>query len=378
MYSLDELRPRTRIALRDRALRVRANFALAAQAGLAAALSWFVATDVFHHRQAFFAPIAAVVTLAVAIGQRLRRAGELVVGVAVGIAIGDSLIYWIGTGPWQLGLVVTLSIVVAIFVGGGAPLVTQAASSAVLVATLAPPEGGIYYTRFLDALIGGGVGLLVMALLLPLNPLTVVARAANPTLDVLAEGLAETFAAMREHNPDRAQAAFDHLRGEEGALGRLTDAIDAGRETVTFSPVRWPAHAPLTRYVEAAEHLAHALRDTRVLVRRAVNVIRDEEPIPDELTRAIADLADAVRELRRELAAGRDPAAARERAVRAVDSAGRAYALGVGFSGSVVVAQVRSTANDLMRASGLSQKDADGLVRRVFKGASAAPVRGEG
>jgi hypothetical protein len=64
--------------------------------------------------------------------------------------------------------------------------------------------------------------------------------------------------------------------------------------------------------------------------------------------------------------------------VRAVDSAGRAYALGVGFSGSVVVAQVRSTANDLMRASGLSQKDADGLVRRVFKGASAAPVRGEG
>lgn len=378
MYTLGELRPRSRTSLRDRAHRVRVNVWLVGQTGVAAALAWLVATDLFHHQQAFFAPIAAVVTLAVSVGQRLRRAVELVLGVALGIAVGDLLIYWIGTGAWQIGLAVILAIVAAIFLGGGAPLVTQAASSAVLVATLAPPSTGVYYTRFLDALIGGVLGLLVMALLLPLNPLTVVVRAANPKLDVLAGGLAETAVALREGAQDRAQAALDRLRGAEAELRRLTDAIAAGRETVTLAPVRWRARAPLAQYVDAAEHLARALRNSRVLVRRAVTLIKDDERVPGPLAQAVADLAEAVRRLRRELADGAEPVGARERALRAVDAAARAYADGVGFSGSVIVAQVRSTATDLLRASGLAPKQSDQLVRKTFKRAAAASARSEG
>ena len=75
--------------------------------------------------------------------------------VALGIGIGDTLISQIGTGPWQIGLVVALAIVAAIFLGSGSALVTQAASSAVLVATLTPPStGALNYTRFIDALVG--------------------------------------------------------------------------------------------------------------------------------------------------------------------------------------------------------------------------------
>jgi uncharacterized membrane protein YgaE (UPF0421/DUF939 family) len=378
VYTLGELRPPSQTSLRDRAHRVRANVGLAAQAGLAAALAWFVATDLFHHPQAFFAPISAVVTLAVSVGQRLRRAFELVLGVAMGIAIADLLIFWIGTGPWQIGVVVLLAIMAAVFVGGGAPLVTQAASSAVLVATLAPPTGGIYYTRFLDALIGGVLGLFVMALLLPLNPLTVVMHAANPALDALADGLAEAATALRERNRDRAEGAIERLRGADDELHKLTDAIEAGRETVTLAPVRWRARGPLAQYVDAAGHLARALRNSRVLVRRAVTLIKDEEQIAEPLPESVADLAAAVRELRRELAAGREPVTTRDRAIRAVDHAGRAYAEGVGFSGSVIVAQIRSAANDLVRASGLSPKEADQAVLGTFKRASGAQARGEG
>ena len=45
-----------------------------------------VATDVFGHPQAIFAPIAAVVSLGTSYGQRLRRVAEVSVGVAVGVA----------------------------------------------------------------------------------------------------------------------------------------------------------------------------------------------------------------------------------------------------------------------------------------------------
>jgi uncharacterized membrane protein YgaE (UPF0421/DUF939 family) len=356
---------RTGARLRDRLHRVRVNLLLAAQTGVAAGLAWFVAHDVVGHRAPFFAPIAAVITLAVSVGQRLRRTVELVFGVAIGIAVGDTLIYAIGSGPGQIGLVVTLAIVTAIFVGGGSALITQAASSAVLVATLTPPSSGISYDRFVDSLIGGLIGLGVMALLLPLNPLTVVGRAAKPALDVLAEGLTETAEALAARDGDRADAALALLRRAEGDLRRLQEAIDAASETAALAPARWRTRGALNQYVDGAEYVARALRNSRVLVRRAIALILDGEALPEALPEAVRSLGEAVGWLRRELGDGVEPVAARERALRAAGEAGEAYAAGVDFSGSVVVAQIRSAAIDLVRASGVAPAEAQRLVRRA-------------
>jgi len=48
-----------------------------------------------------------------------------------------------------------------------------------------------------------------------------------------------------------------------------------------------------------------------------------------------------------------------------VTEAAKAYAEGVGFSGGVVVAQVRTTATDLLRATGVDFAEAPRLVRRA-------------
>jgi uncharacterized membrane protein YgaE (UPF0421/DUF939 family) len=111
--------------LRDRLRRVRAGAGLAAQAGLAAGLSWWVAGTLLGIPQPVFAPISAVVTLAASVGQRLRRTVELFIGVAVGILIGDALIHLLGTGAWQLGVVVVLAVLVAAFIGRSPTLVVQ-------------------------------------------------------------------------------------------------------------------------------------------------------------------------------------------------------------------------------------------------------------
>jgi uncharacterized membrane protein YgaE (UPF0421/DUF939 family) len=361
----DGLARRTGARLRDRLRRVRMNVLLALQTGIAAGLAWLVAHELIGHRAPFFAPIAAVVTLAVSVGQRLRRAFELVLGVAIGIAVGDLLIYLIGTGPFQIGLVVSLAIVTAIFAGGGSALVTQAASSAVLVATLTPPTTGISYDRFVDALVGGLLGLGVMALLLPLNPLTVVGRAAGPALDVLAEGLAETAEGLAARDGERVDAALARLRAAEGDLRTLQEAIEAASETAALAPVRWRTRGALNQYIDAAEHVARALRNSRVLVRRALALLRDGEALPPALVEAVRALGEAVSWLRRELAEGAEPVAARERALRAASEAGIGYAEGVDFSGSVIVAQVRSAAVDLVRASGIAPPEAHRLVRRA-------------
>ncbi|TDB73448.1 aromatic acid exporter family protein [Micromonospora sp. KC721] len=364
--ALEQLRHRGRATLHDRLHRVRMSFGLAVQAGVAAALAWFAAYELLNNPQPVFAPISAVGTLAASVGQRLRRTVELIIGVAVGVFLGDVLIYLLGTGGWQLGLVVTSAIVLTIFFGGSVAIVIQAAATAVLIVTLSPSTQDLEIPRFVDAFVGGGIALLVTAILLPLNPLRVINRAARPALDLLANQLDNCAAALRERDRDSAQRALERLRENKEELAAFTEAIEGAKETITISPARWHRRDELTHYAEAADPVDRAMRNSGTLIRRAVTLIEDEEAIPEPMPDAVAHLAESVRLLRHEFAAGEEPRRARERSLRAVSEAGRAYAQGVGFSGSVVIAQVRTTASDLMVASGISQEDANRLVRQSF------------
>ncbi|MEU8111677.1 FUSC family protein [Micromonospora sp. NPDC048947] len=355
------------VALRDRIRRVRTIGGLALQAGLAAALSWLVAHSLLHVSQPVFAPISAVSTLAASVGQRLRRTVELIIGVTVGVLIGDLLLLVIGTGWWQLALIVVLAIVVALFLAGSAAVVIQAGATAVLIATLSPTVRDLEIPRFVDALVGGGVALLVTAVLLPLNPLRVLNRAARPALDLLATQLDATAEALTERDAARARAARGELRQSAGRLKAFVEATQGAREASTLSPVYWhQRRGPVGRYAQAAEPIDRAVRNSGTLIRRSVSLIEDGEPVPESLPTAVADLAEAVRLLKRQFAAGAEPNRAREQALRAVRTAGHAYRDGVGFSGAVVVAQVRTTVSDLLVATGLSQEDANHLVRRLF------------
>jgi len=363
--TLSEFTQRSRATVADRLRRVRVGLLFAAQAGIAAGLSWLIAFDVLHHPRPFFAPIAAVIALNVSVGQRLRRVVELVVGVALGILVGDTVIYFIGTGAWQIMLGVGVAILAATFLGGSPIVIGQAAGSAVLVATLAPPSGGIYYTRFLDALIGGVTGILVMALLLPVNPLTTIRRAAGPALDVIADGLRDCAAALRHGSRDEADAALAALRAGEAKVVGFRNALSGAREAATLAPVRWRSRGPLAQYLDAAEHVDHALRNARVLARRTVALLRDEEAVPDGLVDALSTVAEAVTLLRDELAAGVEPSRSRELALDAVRAAAAVYRAGVGFSGGVVIAQIRTIGTDLLLASGLPRPVVEKAVRRA-------------
>lgn len=362
--ALADLGGRSRSGGRAAVHRVRGGFALAVQAGLAAGIAWFLAHDVIGRPTPFFAPISAVITLASSVGQRLRRTTELVIGVAIGIGVGDALIMLTGTGPVQIGVIVTLAILVATAVGGGTPLVVQAASSAVLVATLTSTSA-LPWTRFFDALVGGGVGLVVMTILLPLNPLSVVRRAADPALAALVDGLHQVARGLRDADPGAVEDALAKLRAAEGRFAALASAVTAAGENVAFAPARWHTRGVLGQYVSGADQLTYALRNVRVLTRRVGTALGDHEPIPEVLPAAIDLLGDAVEMLKHEWARGVEPVATRERALRAVAESARAYEQGVGFSGGVVVAQIRTTAADLLRATGVEHAEAARLVRRA-------------
>ncbi|WP_338092151.1 FUSC family protein [Lentzea albidocapillata] len=327
------------------------------QCALSAGLAWMVATLVIGHAHPFFAPIAAVVCLGVSLGQRLRRVGELVVGVSVGVGVGDALISWIGSGPWQIALVVALAMSAAVLLDGGSVIALQAGSSAVLVATLLPPSAGGGFDRMIDALTGGLVGLAVAALI-PANPVTVAQRQLKVLTNTLSGALRDLAGALDEKDSVKAAGVLAELRTSQTTIDDYKTALLTGSEIAKIAPIRWRAKDELKRYQTAAGPVDYAIRNTRVLARRSMAALKADERIPDGVPDVLKDYADAVDCLKGELEKNKEPKLTRE-AVRDAARVLTARRLGGdGFSSKVVLAQIRSVAVDLLQATGLSRSEA--------------------
>ena len=347
---------RLRAQLRSRFRRLQRTALPIAQAGMAAGGAWLIATDLVGHPRPFFAPAAAVTCIGVALGQKLRRVIELVVGVSVGVGVGDLLISRIGSGTWQIVLVVVLAMAAAVLLDGGAVIALQSGTSAVLVATLLPPSTGGGFDRMIDALVGGATGLVAIALFPP-NPLNLAHRHGRVVLGELAGVLRAIGGAVSEHDTVAAAAALSRARASQKAIDEFKTALVTSAEVATIAPIRWRNRGELDRYRAAAGPIDLAVRNTRVLARRALAVLRDGEEAPDKLPAVLDGLATAVDALRDELARGVDPV--RTRALLRITAAETDQLLADdGFSVRVMVAQLRSIVVDLLVAAGVSRTDA--------------------
>ena len=105
----------------------------------------------------------------------------------------------------------------------------------------------------------------------------------------------------------------------------------------------------------------------RVLARGAVRGARLGENLPPAVATSIRDLAEAVSALREALDDPDRSDAVRAPALRAAARATRVLEETGNLSVTVVVGQVRSTAVDLLRGSGLTYEQAAGLVREAAR-----------
>ena len=341
---------RGRRSARERLARLRRRGPNIVQCALAAAAAWAIAHLLLGHETPFFAPVAAVVALGQSYEGRLRRTGEVVVGVALGIGVGDLLVTWLGSGVWQIAVVVGLSMALAVLLDAGQLLVTQAGVQASIVTSLAAPAAdGL--DRWVDALVGGAVALVVAALL-PTAPLMRPRRLAAAATGEVAVLLAEGARAAKEADGDRAQAALDRARAGQRAFEDLRPAAQEALEGLRLSPFRHRHRPGLEVVRDLSVPLDRAMRNVRVLLRRLAVAEQRGEPLPPELWTLLEELATGARLLSEAVDAGRrDDDLQHE----LVDLGRRAGVLGtqrLGLSGAVCVGQLRSTVVDLLQVGG--------------------------
>jgi uncharacterized membrane protein YgaE (UPF0421/DUF939 family) len=241
-------------------------------------------------------------------------------------------------------------------------VVTQSAISAMLVVTVQLPGSGLAGARWLDALVGGVVAIVVTALLAT-DPRKAVKQAADSVLEELSKVLDDVAAALEHRDAASAIASLQRARALEPREARWEDAVEAGREVVRTVPAQRRARDTMAVYEQAIAAIDLAVRNVRVLARGALRVIEVGDEVPAELISAVRHLAEAVRELSHDLERLDQPSRARELALMAAGEATEAHERHGSLSVASIAAQVRSTAVDLLRGLGDEPGHARAAVR---------------
>lgn len=352
------------------ASRGRTDVLTIVRAAIAAALAYFVSGLIWGHEHPFFSAIVAFVIIGFGIEKKMRKIVEMSAGVMLGVMLGELARSTIGSGTWQIVVVVFVAGMAARFIDSSNLFGFQTAIQSLLVMIMPMTPMMTPGGRVLDALTGVTVAIIIH-LLLSGDPRRIQRRAAEEFYRELEDALASLALAARNGDVNVAQAALVTIRDNSQ---KFTDewrvANDAANEMATFSPSGLRHADDVARLKHLLIGSDRAMRNMRVIARREVEFLQsvhgDAHSI---LADALVAAYEAVTELRSAVSSQEVDFTEARRQLRLYSSyltpelllkndkgvrPGRAGH----FEGVTLVVQLRSLAIDLLQATGLTAADA--------------------
>lgn len=340
------------------------------RAAVAASLAYLLSSVLWGHEFPFFSSIVAFIIIGFSTETKVRKVIEMSLGVMIGVLLGELARSVIGSGTWQIAVVIIVAGLLARLLDSGVLFGFQVTIQSLLAMIMPPTPGMTSGGRVLDALTGVTVAILIH-LLTTGDPRAVQRRAATAFFRELEDTVVSLALAARSGDVAVAQAA---LRDVRISSQKYTDewkvANEAANEMATYSPT---AH----RHAAGVERLQHlligsdrAMRNLRVIARREVEFL---SAVHGDAHSTLADALLAARDATTELraAVGHEDVdfTAARRSLRLFcsyltpelllknDEGVRPGRAGH-FEGVTLVIQLRSLAIDLLQATGLDAKDA--------------------
>jgi uncharacterized membrane protein YgaE (UPF0421/DUF939 family) len=356
--------------LRGGADRGRNDALTIARAALAAGLAYLASGLIWGHEFPFFSSIVAFVIIGFGIEKKMRKVVEMAGGVMLGVLLGELARQVIGSGPWQIFIVVFCAGLIARFLDSSGLFGFQVTIQSLLVMIMPVTPGMSPGGRALDALTGVTVALLIH-LLLSGNPRRLQTRAAQSFYRELEDALVSLALSARTGDRGVAGATLRNLRD---VSQKYTDewrlANDVANEMATFSPTGLRHAEDVGRIQHLLVGSDRAMRNMRMIARRQVEFL---EAVRGDAHSTLADALlaarDAVQELRVAVSHEEVDFTAARRQLRLFCSylspemllrndeglrPGRAGH----FEGVTLTVQLRSLAIDLLQATGLTSVEA--------------------
>jgi uncharacterized membrane protein YgaE (UPF0421/DUF939 family) len=214
--------------------RWRETWRNSAASAVAAGLAWIVAQHLFGHPRPLFAAISAIICLSPGLPSHAAQAVGLLVGVAIGIVVGELSLLLPGGWPLlRLGVAAFVAIVAASAFGLPPVVPIQSGVSAILVLAFGTETAGA--GRMLDVAAGAVIGLLFSQVLITPNPIRNIDGAARNLFDELAKGLRTCAEALQESDLATAEMGLTKLFAARRGVASLDAEIQAARNAARWS-----------------------------------------------------------------------------------------------------------------------------------------------
>jgi uncharacterized membrane protein YgaE (UPF0421/DUF939 family) len=230
--------------------------------------------------------------------------------------------------------------------------------SIIVTTLLAQPGQGL--SRWLDAVVGGSVALLA-ATIAPASPLRRPRAQAAVVLAELSAILESTAKALRQNDTNLATEALTRARRSERALDELRGLSAEGMAVFRLSPFRRRHRPAVQAIADLVEPLDRAIRNVRVLSRRASVALWKGEEVPASYVDLVSSLAAVTAQIADRLNKPQLAQDARDGLI-AIARASSVVEPHAGLSAEVIRAQVRSAVVDLLMLTGLTYEEARARV----------------
>ena len=352
---------RARFDVRPPLLRVRDSGIAIVQIVVAATGAYAFAHVALGHPAPLLAATVTVSSLGLVRDARPRRVAETVVGMLVGILVAELLLLVAGTGWWQLGLALGVTLVVARFLSPQASFAIAAAIQSLIVMVipaLAP------FQRLVDGMVGGIAALLVTALI-PRNPLRAALRDGRAVFAAIDGTSTALVQALRRGDRLRAERGLEKARALQPVLDDWRSSVESGRAIARISPFLRRQRFELARQERVRDAAELASRNLRVIARRVVYLCDDgvNRPVSAdvlaEIIRGAGFVADSLDDISFE------PSARAALLAVAAHLDPAELLPGASLGEQNLIAAMRPLVVDLLTATGLPQAEARAAVPRI-------------
>jgi uncharacterized membrane protein YgaE (UPF0421/DUF939 family) len=352
---------RHRLDPRPAVARVRDSSIAIVQIVVASTGAFVFAQQVLGHTMPLLAATVTLSSLGLVRDARPGRVAETVVGMLAGILIAELVLVSAGRGWWQLALALLLTLVVTRFLWPAPGFAIAAGLQALIVMVVAT---GAPFLRLADGAVGGVAALLVTALI-PRNVRGLEERDVHAVFAGIDGAMVTLGQALRRGDRMRAERALQKARALQPAMESWAESLESALAIARISPFLARRRAELQRHERVRAALDLAVRNLRVVARRAVYLTDDGVARPvaadllGELTRATRLVEQSLDDISMEPAAR----AALEATASRLDPT--AVVGDAGFSDQNLVMALRPLAVDLLTAAGMPADDARRIVPRI-------------
>ena len=290
----------------------------------AAGLAYWLGSMVPGAESSYLSPVTAVLVMQLTIADSLTIGVQRLLGVSVGIPVALAIAGFLGVNALSVALVVMVGFGIGVSFRLSSAGVQQVAITALLVMLVATPHVGYAYTRIIETIVGGAVGILVNALLLPPSYLDKAIQVIAAHGAGVADLLSDTADALDAGFPAaRSDALLQQARGTEVTAATATTILKQAMSSQRFNRRAKSQAASMVRWTAALE----LIRRTRIQSLGIVRTLHDlaaaspARPGSGEPLDVRASLAASLRanaeELRASLAVAASPTAANRAAFTA-------------------------------------------------------------